>query len=286
MAQPALLVDARNALYRAIYAVRADHRPGAKYHYFTVFMRQLSRWMHTLNPSSVHVFWDAPRETTWRRLALPTYKDRSSSNFVEGIAEDLAMTTNVAKIFFKHLNVRQYERKQMEADDLIYAAASIMHPNRSVIVSTDSDMIQIPYRFNSCSVFDPTEMKEVPLPTIHPVYLKALIGDTADSIKGYYGIGPKKGQALLEDPVGLQEFLKLKGARTFHVNMLLIDLALCPRLLANTVYVHKKMAEPISFSTDEIHKLIMTHKVNGLQQEFADLVLPFRNLTESESQSQ
>jgi len=276
--RPALLIDARNALYRSIYAVRADHRPGPKYHYFTIFLRQLSKWIRTLDPSSIHVFWDAPRETTWRRMILPTYKDRSSSNFVEGIAEDLAMTTNVAKMFFPHMGVRQYERKQMEADDLIYTAVSILHPQRSIIVSTDSDMMQIPYRFNSCSVFDPTEMQMVPVPTVNPVYLKSLVGDNADSIKGYYGIGPKKGQALLEDQNGLHEFLKTKGAKTFHLNMLLIDLSLCPRLLSNTIYMHKKLVQPISFSVDEINKLTMTHKVNGIPQEFSDLIFPFRDI--------
>lgn len=275
---PAMLVDARNAIYRAVYAIRSDRRPGEKYHYFTAFLRQMTKWMNSFRPSSVHVFWDAPRSTVWRRLIAPTYKDRSSSNYVEGIAEDLAMTTDVAKLFFKYMNVRQYERKQMEADDLIYAAASVLHPNRSVIVSTDSDMTQIPYRFHSCSVLDPTSMQEVQVPSVNPVYLKAMVGDTADSIKGYYGIGPAKGQALLEDKTKLQDFLKTNGPRVFHTNLLLIDLSLCPRLLANTIYAHKKIAEPVVFSPEDIRKLTLTHKVNGLVQEFSDLILPFKHL--------
>jgi 5'-3' exonuclease len=234
--------------------------------------------MNTVRPSSVHVFWDAPRNTVWRRSILPTYKDRTQSTYVEDISEDLAITTNVAKAFLEKMGVRQYERKEMEADDLIYTAVSIMHPRKTVIVSTDSDMIQIPYRYTSSSVFDPKEMKEVPVPSVNPVHLKALIGDKADSIDGYYGIGPKKGQALMENQAELYEYLAMKGPATFRRNLLLIDLSMCPRLLANSIYVHKKLAQPVEFVKEEIHKLIMTHKVNGLQQEFTDLVLPFKNL--------
>jgi 5'-3' exonuclease len=227
-----LLVDARNAIYRAIYAVRADRSDRVKYHYFVSLLRQMVHWMNRVRPTSVHIFWDAPRETVWRRAALATYKDRSNSNYVEGLAEDLAITTAVATDLFKVMGCRQYQKKQMEADDLLYAAVSVLHPHKTIIVSTDSDMIQIPYRFHSCSVFDPTK-GIVSVPYHNPAHLKALTGDVADSIHGYYGIGPKKGQALLESPEDLQEYLSMKGAKTYYLNLLLIDLSLCPRLLCN-----------------------------------------------------
>lgn len=276
--QPALLVDARNAIYRAVYAGRSDTRPGPKYHYFVIFLRQIVHWMNSVRPSSVHIFWDAPRNTVWRRQILPTYKDRSTSDYVEGLAEDLAKTTAVAQSMFSVMGVRQYERKEMEADDLIYTFVSVAHPMKTVIVSSDSDMMQIPFRFSSSSVFDPKEMSEVPIPLINPVYMKSLVGDKSDHIDGYYGIGPKKGQALLESHSDLQDYLNLKGAEIFRRNLTLIDLSMCPFLLKNTIYVQKKMAEPVKFVREEIQSLIMKHKVNGLQQEFNDLVVPFKNM--------
>jgi 5'-3' exonuclease len=273
-----LLVDARNAIYRAVYAVRADHSPGPKYHFFVCLLRLLNSWMNQTRPTSVHIFWDAPRATVWRRALLPTYKDRSDSNFVEGLAEDITLTTKVAMDFFKVMNVRQYSKKQMEADDLLYAAVSVLHPQKTIIVSTDSDMTQIPYRFSSCTVYHPVQKIELPVPTVNPAHLKALMGDESDSIDGYYGIGPKKGQALLENPVELHEYLKIKGHTEFYKNLFLIDLGMCPRLLANTMCIHRRLADPIKFDKAEINKLIMQYKVNGLQQEFADLVLPFQRL--------
>jgi len=278
MSGPHLLVDARNALYRAIYAVKADRRHNVKYHYFTIFMRQLNRWMNTFRPCSVHVFWDAPRNTVWRRKGLETYKDRSTSQYVEDISEDLKMTTEVAQEFFAAMNVRQYSRRCMEADDLIYAAITVLHPERTVIVSSDSDMIQIPFTFSSCTVYDPSKKEEMEVPVTNPVWQKALTGDNADSIDGYYGIGPKKSAVLLEDHKELRQFLEAKGPQIFYRNLLLIDLSLCPRLLHNKVYVQRRLAEPVIFCARTIKDLIMKHKVNGLLQEYNDLVLPFRKL--------
>jgi 5'-3' exonuclease len=278
MAGPHLLIDARNALYRAIYAVKADRRHDVKYHYFTILMRQLNRWMNTFRPSAVHVFWDAPRSTVWRRQGLETYKDRSTSQYVEDISEDLKMTTEVAQEFFAAMNVRQYSRRCMEADDLIYAATTVLHPMPTVIVSSDSDMIQIPFTFASSKQYDPGKKEEVEVPDVNPVWQKALTGDKADSIDGYYGIGPKKSAALLEDHRELRQFLESKGSKIFYRNQLLIDLSLCPRLLHNKVYVQRRLSEPIKFCAKTINDLIMKHKVNGLLQEYNDLVPPFQRL--------
>jgi 5'-3' exonuclease len=278
MAGPHLLIDARNALYRAIYAVKADRRHDVKYHYFTILMRQLNRWMNTFRPSAVHVFWDAPRSTVWRRQGLETYKDRSTSQYVEDISEDLKMTTEVAQEFFAAMNVRQYSRRCMEADDLIYAATTVLHPMPTVIVSSDSDMIQIPFTFASSKQYDPGKKEEVEVPDVNPVWQKALTGDKADSIDGYYGIGPKKSAALLEDHRELRQFLESKGSKIFYRNLLLIDLSLCPRLLHNKVYVQRRLSEPIKFCAKTINDLIMKHKVNGLLQEYNDLVPPFQRL--------
>lgn len=275
----ALFVDARNVLYRAIYAVRADRQHEVKYHYLVVFLRQFATWMRAHNPTSVHVFWDAPRATVWRRAALKTYKDRSTSNYVEDISQDLATTTAAAMELFEVLNVRQYSRKQMEADDLIYAAATVLHPNKSIIISTDSDLLQIPFLFHSASVYDPKKAQFATVPDHHPAMMKSIVGDKSDSIEGYHGIGPKKGTMLLENPAHLQEFLDMKGRDRYHRNLLLTDLSLCPRLFANKLYVQKIMAEPVKFDKSKISELIRKHKILGLDSEYANLIPLFSKLS-------
>lgn len=279
-AGPALLVDARNAMYRAVYAGMNDRSDRPKYHHFVIFLRQIVSWMNMKNPASVHIFWDAPRVTVWRKKILPTYKDRDDSNYVEGLSENLNKCTAVAKDFFRVMGVRQYDRKNMEADDLLYAAVSLLHPKPTWIVSNDSDMIQIPFRFNSCKVFRPDGLggKDAEIPDVNPAHLKALVGDKSDSIEGYNQIGPVKGTNMLRDPCALAEYLALKGSGTYRRNLALIDLGMCPWLLSNTFYIQKVLAEKVQWDKAEINKLIMEHKVNGLQQEFVNLVQPFKTL--------
>ncbi len=275
----ALFVDARNVLYRAIYAARSDRQYAVKYHYVVILLRQFVNWMRIHKPSSVHVFWDAPRNTIWRRAALATYKDRSNSQYVEDISEDLAITTTVATELFQSLNVRQYARKQMEADDLIYAAATVIHPQKAIIISTDSDLLQIPFLFNSISVFDPKSSDFAPIPSHHPALMKSIVGDKSDAIDGYYGIGPKKGTMLLENPQHLQEFLDLKGRDIYHRNLLLTDLSLCPRLLANKLYIQRIMAENVTFNKQKVAELIKKYKILGLDSEYANIIPPFSKLS-------
>jgi 5'-3' exonuclease len=277
-AKPALLVDARNALYRAIYATKHDKRFDVKYHYFVIFLRQLTSWIRRYDPVSVHVFWDAPRATVWRREMAPKYKDRDNSQYIEDISEELASTTTVAQAFLEKMAVRQYSRKRMEADDLIYSAVAALHPIPTVIVSTDSDMVQIPYRFNSSTVFHPQKQEEVDVPNVDPVMQKALVGDKADSIAGYKGIGPVKSSKMLADPAVLEEFLKGEDRKIFGMNMALIDLSLNPFCLANKLYVLRRLAEEVEFSKSDIDALTRKYKVNGLMQEYSNLIPPFKKL--------
>ena len=275
--RPALLIDARNALYRAIFAMKADQRHQVKYHYFVAFLRLISNWVNQHQPETVHIFWDAPRPTVWRRKILATYKERPKSN-THDISTELSVTTAVAKAFFQHMNVRQYNKKTMEADDLIFAAVTMLHPRPCVIISTDSDMVQIPFVYPSCQVYNPVNKNMVDIPPFNPAMQKAITGDTSDNIKGYHGIGPKKSLLLLEDPLKLQEFLSVNDKTIFYRNLLLIDLSLNPKLLANKIYVQKKLCEPVNFDDGVLKGLVTQHRVNGLLTEYVDLIPRFQKL--------
>jgi len=274
-----MLIDAKNILYRAIYAVKADRRYDVKYHYITVLLRQFSNWINIYRPTSVSIFWDAPRKTVWRRSILTSYKDRSTNHYIGDISEELRTTTETAKELFEAINVRQFERDNMEADDLIYATTSILHPAQSIIVSSDSDMVQIPFTFNSCKLYDPGKKREVVMPSVNPVMQKALVGDKSDCIDGYRGIGEKKSQILLADHHTLNEYLDTNGTSKFNRNLLLIDLSLCPKLMHNKIYCLRKLASKTNFDQKLVNELIIKHKINGLLQEYHDIVLPFRVLT-------
>lgn len=273
-----LLVDARNVLYRAVYASHFENRYAVKYHCMVIFLRQFANWLTKFNPASLHIFWDAPRETVWRRKLLGTYKDRSSSNYIDNLSEILKVNTEIAHEIFNVLNARQYEKECMEADDLIYAAATVMHPKQTLIVSTDSDLTQIPFMLSTSRVYDPHKAHVVPTPKYHPAYMKAIAGDKADSIKGYKGIGEKKGSMLIEDDQRLQVFLDERGRDRFNLNLLITDLSLNPKLLANRLYIRRVLGQSVNYDRDALTSVIKRHKIIGMDSEYADIIPPFQRL--------
>lgn len=272
----ALLIDARNALYRSIYASKAERYN--RYHSMTFLLRQIAAYIRQFSATEVHVFWDAPRESVWRRKILSTYKDRSSSQYVEDITTDLRECTEISQEMFKYLNFRQYSRKCMEADDLIYSAVAVMHPKRTIIVSSDSDMMQIPFLFSSNSVIDPKTMSINEVPEHNPSLMKALVGDKSDHIDGYYGIGPKKGAMLLENYNHLQEFLQLKGRDIYIRNLLLTDLSLCPKLMANKIYIQQVMSENLQFDKEIVSEIVKKYKILGFSSEYSNIIPLFMKL--------
>lgn len=276
---PTLIVDVRNALYRSVYAYKAEEARGSKpVHPFVIFLRLANNWMRIFKPQSVHMFWDAPRKEVWRKRILETYKDRENNPYIVDISDDLKSLTSLCRDMFQHMNLRQFYKEKMEADDLIYTAVSIIHPDPTVVISTDSDMIQIPYRYSSCQLYDPKKEIEVMLPDYNPVLFKALKGDKADNIPGYRGVGPKKALKLTSDSRALQEYLQASDKSIYNRNLLLIDLSLCPRILNNTIYVRRKIAEQVNFDKVRLLELTRQYKIEGLLAEFNDLVVPYQKL--------
>ncbi len=276
--KPHLIVDIRNALYRAAYAYLMQGYQKPHNHPFIVLLKQFQTWMYTIKPSNIYIAWDAPRKTVWRRKILPTYKDRDNNDYVKNMHETLDSLTEICQDFFAHMNMRQMSVDKMEADDLIYACVDTLHPEPTVIVSTDSDMIQIPYKFNSCKVFDPCKQQCATIPGHNPVYFKAVVGDKSDKIDGYRGIGPKKGLKLITEHNKLYEYTTTQGRDLFIRNMLLIDLSLNPHLIHNKLYMNKVLSQPIDYNSSKLQELISKYKIAGLMSEYHNLIAPYSRL--------
>jgi hypothetical protein len=82
-----------------------------------------------------------------------------------------------------------------EADDLISKAAAALDYD-CVVASIDKDMLQLPcWHYN----FGRKDWSKVtPIEGTLFFYTQILTGDSADNIKGLYGIGPKKADKLLD----------------------------------------------------------------------------------------
>ncbi len=279
-AKPVLLVDGRNLMYRAIFANKSPNSRD-NHHHFTVMVSLMWGWIDRFKPEAVNVFWDAPRETVWRKKIFENYKNRDDKDYYIDIREDLIYTQAAAQDILQHMGVLQFSRPHMEADDLIYAAARVLAPKQVYIISSDSDYTQVAFRMPHVRLFDPLKNKFIDPPDFDPAVQKALAGDKADKINGYEGIGPKKSAKLAASLTDRHQFLIERGAKLFIRNLLLIDLSLCPDLLKNILYVQDALTVVPKFDKEMIFSEAKKHQVNGLVADYSRSVLPFKLMLES-----
>jgi len=300
---PILLVDARNLMYRAIFANKKEQ--GARIHHYTVMMRFMWGWLDKFKPVAVGVFWDAPKKTLWRKKILDEYKVRNETEYFEDIRDDLIFTQAAAKAVFAHLGVWQFDKKHMEADDLIYSACRVLAPKQIIIISTDSDYEQVVFRMQNVQLWNPMadsgRGKFVAAPDHDPAVAKALRGDKSDKIPGYTGIGPVKSQKMARNLREREEFLNshvncpaaLKndppeicpvcgggGRAVFVRNLLLIDLSLNPEVLKNDLYVERTLVKRRKFDKEGVKAAAKKHKVSGLLGEYDRIIVPFKLILE------
>ena len=278
-----MLIDGKNAVYRAIFAGYYDksfRRTG--YDYFVILLRFVSNYVTLFKPDSVHIFWDGPRNNIWRRELAPEYKDHRESKYREldiDIKKEVAKQTGLAVIIFSRLNCRQYYKPIMEADDLIYSFCALNHDSNSVIVSSDQDFRQITQKMEQVALYNPlakTQQVET-RPTDDIVTIKALMGDKSDNINGYYNIGPKRSLALATDREARFAFfasdkavtmvdgtLEQVGSSIFKRNRRIIDLSWCPYLWENCEYVEDKQRSTVGYDKRKIEALAKKYKIRGL----------------------
>ncbi len=183
--RPILLVDARNLMYRAIFANKKGGRQN--YHHFTVMMRFLWEWLDKFQPSSVNIFWDARKSTLWRRKLLAEYKARDEREYTIDIKDDLILTQAAAKAIFAHMGVRQFTKVGEEADDLIYSACRVLSPRPLVICSSDADYTQILFRMSNVQQYDALKSKFIDRPDFDTAIQKAFWGDHSDRLVRFAG---------------------------------------------------------------------------------------------------
>ena len=266
---PLLLIDTKNSLYRVSYASKSTDEG------ILILLRLFNDWIRKFKPSGIIAAWDAPRSQVWRRDHHPGYKDRDQNRYVVDHTERIAEMTAIMSEMMPCLGIRQLGRDRMEADDLIYACASVVCPDDCIVISSDSDMAQIPYLLRNVKVFN--AQKEAFSDGMN-VLSKALAGDRSDSVNGYDGIGKVKAEKLISERAYRQQFFQERGWDILRESMLLVDLQCCPYLLDNKIYCMQKLAEPVVADSSKAASVIKNHKLKLVFMEQQRLLPVFGSL--------
>jgi len=289
-----MLVDGKNAIYRAIFAGYYDQKfRQTGYDYFVIMVRFISNYITLFNPDCVHIFWDSPRDSVWRRELYPAYKDHRAEKYKDldiDIKAQLARQTKLSILVFNQLNCRQYFKMCMEADDLIYAFCSL-YGDKTVIVSSDQDFRQITRKMGHVSLYNPLSKGQQvdPRPTCDIVIKKSLMGDKSDNISGYYNIGDKRSTVLAENRDKRNEFFDSHkaiaekggapvGDQIFRLNRRLIDLSWCPYIADNCEYVEEKQLGDLKFDIHKIESIISSERIRGLSADLPRYTKLYKNL--------
>lgn len=279
-----MLVDARNTIYRAIYAGMGDPEFESRGNDFLViYFRFISTYINRFHPKTVHLFWDTPKEKLWRRKLYPEYKegrDSSHDGKYANVDEHLERCTQICQELAPVINCRNYQSPKQEADDLIFAFCR-SKPGQKIIISSDGDFKQIPYMYSNVDQYSPmNKTHEIyPVEEVDPVEVKCFMGDKlSDNIPGYYLIGEARAKQLVLDADKRDEFFKVHGMGKYLLNRALIDLTLCPYLLDNIRIIDEVMRQKVCFDLKAVRDIIQKYKVKGLSGEINRSILPFKFL--------
>ena len=233
-----LLCDGHNLAFRAFYGLmdlsRADGFPTNMIH---GWIRTFWRLEDDHKPDCVRVYFDKGKPKRREEL-LPDYKANRGES-PDGFKLQLPWIKQLTVA----LGYSSDERKGLEADDLIAAAAVRLaeQAHEVLIVSADKDLAQL---------IGPNVSQLLPPPTVNPRlgwrtldesgvrdkfgvspkqildYL-ALIGDTSDNISGLTGVGPKTAVKWLSQYENIENVITNAGRLT-------------PRRFCSTVYENRE----------------------------------------------
>jgi DNA polymerase-1 len=201
-----VLLDGYNLLYRAAHSGFCRDRDKQDVDDRRIvfsFFRSLRPLMEKLRPDiAVFVLEGKPV----RRLAT-----REDYKATRAYLPDPSFTTQakvVSKMLASCFPFRVVRHPGLECDDVIANLVRYEYANAEcVIVSSDTDFLQLIN--DRCRVYNPIR-KEYINPPVAPedyVKYKSLVGDTADNVPGFKGVGPKTAARYVNDPELLQEFL-------------------------------------------------------------------------------
>lgn len=227
-----LLVDGLNCFLRNWCVVPQSTPNGDPIGGVIGFLRSLKMNIRDFHPSRAVVVWDGQGGSQRKRGIYADYKAGRKPR-VNRECDDGSADASFANLKFQYaklsgyldcLGITQVEIESVEADDVVgFICRQIHQAEQKVIVSTDRDFLQLVDCFTS--VYSPTKKKLYTQAAVREewgvtaenfVFLKALMGDGSDNIKGVGGVGPKTALKLfpfLDGPQTTAEAI-LEHART------------------------------------------------------------------------
>ncbi len=197
-----LLLDANNLIYRARYSAKFSREGDAAIVYS--FFRSLRPLVEKFDPDVCYFVRDgAPAD---RKDLFPDYKANRVREHDSDFLEQKKMIENIV---LEYLPLVSCRNMTLEADDLIaYLVLNKHARDECVVVSSDTDFIQLLQEHSDCQLYNPVSKKFRESPEYDYLTWKALRGDSSDNIPGIPRVGDKTAASLAKDNEKLASFLE------------------------------------------------------------------------------
>lgn len=231
-----LIIDGLNFIYRGVISFgkpKTDDTQNDKPDYSIVynFFRNLRATIEEFEPD--RCFFVLEGNPKFRKELLPSYKANrivKEGSKEESSKANLLRQADIIYSLLPLLPVTMVKAADYEADDAIYALANDLKDEEVIIVSTDSDLIQILQKLSKHNVklFHPRKKTFIDAPDYVYLVWKCIAGDKqTDNIPGITSAA--KAEELAKNPEALQTFLSSdENKANFQLNKALIELRLVP----------------------------------------------------------
>ena len=204
-----LLIDGMNLFIRVFSAIPTTNEDGVHVGGIVGFLRSLAFSINMIRPTRTIVVFDGKGGSNRRRKIFPQYKAGRKMSYRLNRANDYLTRDEEQRMMIRQLNrVVEYLEclpitivniENNEADDVIgYCTKHIFKDNKSTILSTDKDFLQLVDK--NTRLYSPTkkimydEDKVFEEYGIHPknfLLYRMFDGDKSDGIPGVNGVGMK-----------------------------------------------------------------------------------------------
>ena len=207
-----LVVDFNNAVHRA----RSGFTRGENSITYTFFL-MFRKMVETFSPDSIYIVKEGRPQA--RHDLLDTYKANRGS-----AGDDFCRQHgNILKILsMMPVNIVRHPLRECD-DTIAHIVRKIRIHDECVIVSTDTDFIQLLSGDPRIRLWNPVKDAWIDPHPVDYVMWKSLTGDGTDNVSGFQGVGSKTATKLVSNPAKLKEFLSVEGRQAlFDRNMQLI----------------------------------------------------------------
>lgn len=199
-----IIIDGNNLLFR-VYHIAKVQQSSKKTTFISYFLNALKSYITMFNPSEIIICWDdrePGNNINFRRNILESYKATRPDS------TDLYDHFSMIKELMYTLGIKQIWPRISEADDIMYWLCDKKYKNKSILVTTDTDMYQlITDDLVDNILYNPQQKTQINKVFLKKKYeiedgnefiiKKALKGDVSDNIKGVYRIRKNRIQEII-----------------------------------------------------------------------------------------